>query len=151
MTRVRSGASTIDSRAPSCEGGVVPADPVTVLVVDDDAAFLRAAADLVCAVDAFELVGTASSAEQALSTLEDRPCQVVLMDIHLPGMSGIEACRRLRSQAPEMLVVVMSVGEKPDLVNREGLGGAVYVSKAELGPEALAARWADWRDRRSSS
>ena len=53
-------------------------------------------------------VRTADSAEQALALLRQEPADFVLTDVKMPGMSGIELCRELREQWPDVVVVVMS-------------------------------------------
>ena len=71
---------------------------VRVFVVDDHKLFRRTAAAVVEATDGFEVVGTAASFEAAEHKLDE--VDLVLMDINLPGLSGIEAAQRLSARGP---------------------------------------------------
>ncbi|MGZ4640111.1 MAG: response regulator transcription factor, partial [Actinomycetes bacterium] len=72
---------------------------VSVLVVDDQRPFRAAAAAVLRRTPGFVLVGEASSGEEALERVAELAPRLVLMDINMPGISGIEATQRLRETA----------------------------------------------------
>ncbi len=61
-------------------------------------------------------VGTYASVEQALPALEDAPCDVLLLDVHLPGMSGVDAVALVRGRFPDTRVLMLTVYEEEDTV-----------------------------------
>jgi DNA-binding NarL/FixJ family response regulator len=78
------------------------AERVGVLIVDDQAPFRRAARAVVTATPGFEVIGEAESGEEAVELAEDLAPEVVLMDINLPGINGIEATRRITAAHPNV-------------------------------------------------
>jgi DNA-binding NarL/FixJ family response regulator len=115
--------------------------PVRVLVVDDQPAFRQAMATVVAATDGFVLVGSAASGEEALAVARAVRPGLVLMDVHLPGMDGVEAARRLCAAGTGPVVVLLSTYEE-DEVELDGCGAAAYVPKRLFGPDRLADCWA---------
>jgi DNA-binding NarL/FixJ family response regulator len=117
--------------------------PIRVLVVDDQQLFRGAMTAVVDATDGFEVVGTAASGEQALTVGAALGPDLVLMDVNLPGIDGVEATRRLRASRPGLVVLLLSTY---DALEGEALAaecGAVgYVTKSELAPDTLSAAWA---------
>ncbi|WP_369133843.1 response regulator [Modestobacter sp. I12A-02662] len=114
---------------------------VGVLVVDDQQAYREAMAAVVRATDGFVLLGSAASAEEALALAPALRPRLVLLDVHLPGMDGVEAARRLRSTADRPVVVLLST-YSADEVDLDGCGAAAYVPKGAFGPDRLADCWA---------
>jgi DNA-binding NarL/FixJ family response regulator len=120
---------------------------VRVLLVDDQAAFRRAAARVLDRLSGFDLVGEAESGEASVEAARTLRPDLVLMDIHLPGIDGPEATRRILAQPPEHerrpLVFLLSTYEAADYaVQTVACGAAAYLAKADFGPTTLRAAWA---------
>jgi CheY-like chemotaxis protein len=113
---------------------------VRVLVVDDQEPYLRAMTTVVEETDGFVVVGSASSGEDALVRAAEVRPELVLLDVHLPGIDGLEASRVLRGAGVGPVVVLLSTYDE-DQVDVEGSGAAAYVSKAAFGPDRLAEVW----------
>jgi two-component system invasion response regulator UvrY len=111
---------------------------VGVLVVDDQAPFRSVARSLVELVKGWRVVGEASSGEEAVELAASIRPHVVLMDINLPGITGIEATRRIVAADPDAAVVLVSTYGVDDLPDDAGSCGAVgYVRKDDLTPRLL--------------
>ena len=123
----------------------VPAVPV--LIVDDQIPFRRAARMVMAATPGFEVVGEAMSGEEAVEQFEALEPGLVLMDINLPGISGIEATRRITEAHPEAVVLLLSTYRADELPESAGsCGAAGYVNKEQFEPAVVLDLWA----RRSS-
>jgi DNA-binding NarL/FixJ family response regulator len=115
---------------------------VRVLVIDDSDVFLEAASQVVSAVPGFQLVGRASSGEEGLElALGERP-DLVIVDVILPGIDGLETCRRLHSMSPEPFVILCSVEDDPRR-RLEGLpcAQAPFLSKADFSRTSIVRLW----------
>ena len=88
---------------------------VRVWVVDDQASFRLATAATVAATEDFVMAGDCESGESAMELIPDGSAGIVLMDIHMPGMGGIEATRRIRAAHPDMIVLLTSTYDIEDL------------------------------------
>jgi len=127
----------MDETTPTGDGGV------KVLVVDDQAPFRRAAQAVLAVTDGFEVVGNAESGEQAVALTDELGPDLVLMDINLPGINGIEATRRITTGHPETVVILLSTYTLDDLPSDARTSGATcYVHKEELEPAILEEVWA---------
>ena len=114
-----------------------------VLVVDDQAPFRAAAKAVVAMTAGFEVVGEARSGEEAVSLVEELAPELVLMDINMDGISGIEATRRITGAHPEVRVVLLSTYDREDLpADAAACGAAAYVHKELFGPDVLEEAWA---------
>ena len=113
-------------------------EAVKVLVVDDHPMFAQAIELLIQREEGLEILGSVSSGEEALeAVLRARP-DVVLMDIDLPGMDGIEATRRIRSEHPDIQVVAITGFHEHDVIARAIQAGACgYVPKTEAPDRVL--------------
>jgi CheY-like chemotaxis protein len=115
-------------------------DEVRVLVVDDQEPFRRAMVTVVEATDGFVVVGTAASGEESLAAVEEARPHIVLMDVHLPGIDGVEATRRLTQGGGGPVVVLLSTYDE-DQFDLDGSGAAAYIAKAAFGPDRLLEVW----------
>ncbi|MGI8685836.1 MAG: response regulator [Acidimicrobiales bacterium] len=116
--------------------------PVSVLIVDDQPLFRRAAAAVVRVTPGFELVGEAESGEEAVDLAAELEPAIVLMDINMSGINGIEASRRITTGQPGTVVVLLSTDRREDLPSEAQTSGmAAYVNKDEFGPQVLAEVW----------
>jgi len=113
---------------------------VRVLVVDDQEPFRRAMTAVVEETDGFVVVGSAASGEESLQTAAEVVPDLVLLDVNLPGIDGLETSRRLTGTGPAPVVVLLSTYDE-DQVDVTGSGAAAYVPKATFGPDRLAELW----------
>ena len=86
-----------------------------VLTVDDQAVFRGIAREVIDATPGFESVGEAASGEEALAAVDRLEPELVLLDVRMPGLDGIEVARRLRATHPDTLLVLISIEEPIDL------------------------------------
>jgi two-component system, NarL family, invasion response regulator UvrY len=115
-------------------------ETVDVLVVDDQAPFRAVARTLVGLTPGLQFVAEACSGEEAVEVARSLRPPLVLMDINLPGISGIEATRQLRAADPSVTVILMSTYAAVDLpADAMESGAAGYLRKEDLTPAALAA------------
>ena len=121
--------------------GETPVRDVAVLVVDDQEPFRRTMSFVVAMTDGFTVVGTADSGEQCLELAARLSPDLVLLDVKLPGIDGLETCRRLRSTPGSPVVVLLSTYDEDEL-DVSACGARGYVPKASFGPDALTAVWA---------
>jgi DNA-binding NarL/FixJ family response regulator len=118
---------------------------IRVLIVDDQAPFRAAARDVVDLADGFEVVGEAETGEASIERVRDLKPDLVLMDVNLPGIDGLEATRRILSENPnQVLVLVLSTYEAEEMTPRALEAGAVaYIPKAQFGPDELEEAWTE--------
>lgn len=108
-------------------------DPIRLFIVDDHAIVRAGVRMLLNAQSALEVVGEAESAEEALAALPEVGADIVLLDLSLPGMNGIEAVGALRRRLPGARFIALSMHEDPEYV--QGFleaGGSGYVPKSSL-------------------
>ncbi len=116
---------------------------VRVVIVDDQVPFRVAARLVVRRADGFELVGEAGTGEESVEVVSDLEPDLVLMDINMPGINGIEATRQIMAVAPQTVVFLCSTYQLSDLPADASTSGArAYVNKEELGPDILQRLWA---------
>jgi DNA-binding NarL/FixJ family response regulator len=113
-----------------------------VLVVDDQAPFRLAARAVLRRLECFELAGEASSGPEAIELADSLHPALVLMDINMPEMNGIEATRRIVSAHPEIVVFLCSTYDVGDLPPDAAVSGAsAYVNKERFGADTLRRLW----------
>jgi DNA-binding NarL/FixJ family response regulator len=144
--RARAGTSRIGwgvSLLAATPGGTVVDVAVAVLTVDDQPVFRRAIASLIDAAPEFEQVGEAASGAEALALAADLRPDLVLLDVRMPGMDGLETARRLAGADPRPAVVLISIDEVPDAeAALASSGAAAYVRKQDLSTRKLHELWA---------
>ena len=115
---------------------------VRVWVVDDQASFRLATAATVAGMEDFVMAGECETGESAIELLQDGGAGIVLMDIHMPGMGGIEATRRIRAAHPDLMVLLTSTYDIEDLpTGATDCGAAAYLHKEHLTPDRLTRLW----------
>ena len=92
--------------------------PVRILIIDDHRLFAEALALLLAGNDQIEVIGVATSGEEAIEKWAHQQPEVVLMDIDLPGMDGFEATRRLKAITPDSQVIIITAYEEHEVVAR---------------------------------
>ena len=118
--------------------------PLPVLVVDDQAPFRSAMKAVLRRSPGFELAGEAASGSEAIALAEELHPALVLMDINMPEMNGIEATRRSVSSHPDVVVVLCSTYDAADLPPEVATSGArAYINKEHLGADTLVRLWAE--------
>ncbi|WP_181784001.1 response regulator transcription factor [Pseudonocardia pini] len=115
---------------------------VRVLVVDDQRPFRAAAAAVIARMPGWEVAGVAETGEAAVTAAAGLRPDLVLMDVHLPGIDGAEAAARVREVAPTAVTVLCSTYRAEDLrIDPAGPGIGGYLHKEELGAPVLRELW----------
>jgi DNA-binding NarL/FixJ family response regulator len=135
LTDERREGETADTPAPTDVG---------VLIVDDQAPFRAVARTVVQLAAGFAVLGEAASGEEAVELAASLHPSLVLMDINLPGINGIEATRQIVAAAPDTVVIMLSTYRADDLPSDAAdCGAARYVHKEDFGPAILQEIWSD--------
>jgi response regulator of citrate/malate metabolism len=113
---------------------------ISVLVVDDDFMVAKVHAAFVSRTPGFQVVGVAHTGAAALASVADLHPDLVLLDIHLPDISGVEVLRRLRRKEPDVDVLVISAAKEVDTVRTALRGGVVNYLLKPFDQEALQDR-----------
>ena len=115
---------------------------VGVLVVDDRAHFRRVALEVVGATPGFEPLGEAASGEEALALAADLRPELILLDVRMPVMNGIETARRLSTEQPGGVIVLVSIDDPSELPDdMESCGANAVMRKQDFGSRALRRVW----------
>jgi RNA polymerase sigma factor (sigma-70 family) len=113
---------------------------ITVSIVEDDARVRESLAGLISRAPGFECVSSYPTGEEALAQIPKKKPEVVLMDINLPGMSGIDCVRKLKAVEPSCQIVMLTVYENTEQIFKALSNGASgYLLKATLPEELLTA------------
>jgi two-component system invasion response regulator UvrY len=117
-----------------------PPRHVGVLIVDDQQPFREVAGTLVGLLPGWHVVGAVDSGEDAVRAARQTNPDLILMDMNLPGISGMEATRQITAAQSGVLVVLVSTYAADDLPEDAlSCGAAAYVRKEDLTPRALRA------------
>jgi DNA-binding NarL/FixJ family response regulator len=112
--------------------------PVRVLIAEDQSIFADALAMLLATDDRVKVVGTAANGQEAVDQALSASADVVVMDMDMPVVDGLEATRRLRKQLPQARVIVVS-GLDPAVYEQRALdaGATSYMVKGRIGLEMV--------------
>ena len=114
-----------------------------MLVVDDQELFRRAIQAVVAETGGFDVVGHVDTGEAAVAAATALHPDLVLMDVNLPGIDGLEATRRVLREVPAPVVLLLSTyDEEVGQGYVVESGAAAYLTKAAFGPEVLQQAWA---------
>jgi DNA-binding NarL/FixJ family response regulator len=115
---------------------------VRVLIVDDQEPFRLAARTVVELTDGFEVVGEAETGESSVEMARDLDPDIVLMDVNLPGINGLDATRQILAERQRVVVLLLSTYEAEEYAPRATeVGAAAYIPKSEFGPDRLEEAW----------
>jgi two-component system, NarL family, invasion response regulator UvrY len=115
---------------------------VTIVTVDDQPFFRCAARDVIEATPGFDAVGEACSGEEALGLVDELEPRLVLIDVRMPDMDGIETTRRIKAAHPEVVVVLISIEDTANVPPAaETSGAAALVRKQDFRPSVLRSLW----------
>ena len=115
---------------------------VRVLIVDDQEPFRMAARMVVEMTDGFEVAGEAETGESSVDLAHDLDPDLVLMDVNLPGIDGLEATRRILSASERVVILLLSTYDPAEYATKAAeCGAAAYIPKSSFGPDSLATAW----------
>jgi DNA-binding NarL/FixJ family response regulator len=123
------------------EGGEMA---VRVLIVDDQAPFRMAARAVVEATDDFDVIGEAETGEASVEMAHELKPDLVLMDVNLPGINGLEATRQILKDLDPVIVLLLSTYEYDEYAPRAAeCGASAYIPKSEFMPDKLVDAWTE--------
>ena len=101
-----------------------------------------AARMVVEATDGFDVVGEAETGEDSVRMAQELNPDLVLMDVNLPGINGLEATRQILNGVQRVVILLLSTYEAAEYAPRAAeCGAAAYIPKSEFGPDRLEEAW----------
>jgi DNA-binding NarL/FixJ family response regulator len=119
---------------------MAPGDRIRVLVVDDDDLLAMALSALLDSEEDFEHVGRARTGEEAIGLIAERAPDIVVMDVEMPGMGGLEATRRITTgggQPGPAVLVVTGADVEAHWMSARAAGAVGYLPKSDLAERFL--------------
>jgi two-component system, NarL family, response regulator NreC len=114
------------------------ASQLRVLIVDDHPGIVRSVSRLLAL--SYDVVGSVADGSRLLGAARDLQPDVIVLDLHLPNVDALEACRQITQGNPEMKVIVFTAVDDPHLRRRAFEAGAsAFVHKLALGDDLLSA------------
>jgi DNA-binding NarL/FixJ family response regulator len=115
---------------------------VRVLIVDDQEPFRLAARMVVEATEGFEVVGESETGEDSVLAAAELDPDLVLMDVNLPGINGLDATRQILAGSDRVVILLLSTYEEEEYGPRAAeCGAAAYIPKSSFSPQRLADAW----------
>jgi two-component system, NarL family, nitrate/nitrite response regulator NarL len=112
---------------------------VRVLIVDDEPLFRQMLQSLLEVEEGVEIVGKGANGEQAVSLAQELEPDVIVMDVSMPVMDGLEATREIRERDPEARVLILTGGTNASDVDKARTAGASsYLTKDRIAAELVA-------------
>ena len=112
--------------------------PMRVILVDDNPEFLKAATDFLSADPQVEIVGQAASGNEAVEQVAGLRPNLVIMDLAMPGMNGLEATRRIKAQLNAPYVIILTLYDNPQYRDEaERVQADGFVPKSDFGTHLL--------------
>lgn len=112
-------------------------NPINVLIVDDYPFFRQGLCDIMISENDLIIVGEAKDGQQALKMIEQTQPDVVLMDINIPTINGIEVTRRIKSDWPHIGVIILTAYDDQEQIYRAIRAGALAYFAKDIAPDRL--------------
>lgn len=116
---------------------MTPPHSIRVLLADDHPLFRKGIASLLAAEPGFDVVGEASNGEEAIEKARDLMPDVVLMDVSMPGVNGLEATQRIKRDLPYVRIVMLTVSDEDDHLFEAVKNGAQGYLLKKIDPQTL--------------
>ncbi len=121
---------------------------IRIVTADDQPIFRRVAGAIIARTPGFELVGEATGGQAALDLVQDVDPDVVILDVRMPGVDGIEVASRLTAANSSTVIVLASATDSRELAERaRSCGASAVVEKHWLTPRLLRGLWIAHRRR----
>ena len=111
---------------------------IRTLLVDDNPEFLEAAKRFITSEEQLKIIGTALSGQEAIEKVKELNPDLVLMDLAMPDMNGLEATRQIKRQSSAPHVVILTLHDTPEYREAsEAVGADGFVPKSDFGVQLL--------------